>query len=154
MPKPMLKPPFIMNSDGESGCLPNTGALERERGRTFAHVQIGSLPFSSGNMFEAFKIKAFKLSSLVSSCSKLRSDVEPTATVPSKCGIKCKVSAKSCAEFDFVNLNNAACPFTQFPKLFPNFFDILLRSWTPVAQTTLPWFFPSKRNSQPSFFKA
>ena len=121
MPKPILKPPFIMNSDGESGCLPNTGALERERGRTFAHVQIGSLPFSSGKMFEAFKIKAFKLSSLVSSCSKLRSDVEPTATVPSKCGIKCKVSAKSCAEFDFVNLNNAACPFTPFPKLFPNF---------------------------------
>ena len=45
-----------MNSDGKSGCLPNTGALERERGRTFAQVQIGSLPLSSGNMLEAFKI--------------------------------------------------------------------------------------------------
>ena len=107
-----------MNSDGKSGCLPNTGALDRERGRTFAQVQIGSLPFSSGNMCEAFKIKAFNLSSLVSPCSKLRSDVEPTATVPSKCGIKCKVSAKSCAEFDFVNLNNAACPLLHFQNYF------------------------------------
>ena len=89
-------------------------------------------------MFEAFKIKAFNLSSLVSSCSKLRSDVEPTAIVPSKCGIKCKVSAKSCAEFGFSNLNNAACPFTPFPKLFSSFLEILQRSWTPVAQTTLP----------------
>ena len=68
IPKPILKPPFIMNSDGKSGCLPKTGALERERGRTFAQVQIGSLPVSSGNMFEAFKIKSFKLLSLVSSC--------------------------------------------------------------------------------------
>ena len=67
-----------MNCDEKSGCLPNTGALERERGRTFAQVHIGSLPFSPGNMFVAFKIKAFKLSSLVSPCSKLRSDVEPT----------------------------------------------------------------------------
>ena len=128
MPKPILKPPFIMNSDGKSGCLPNTGALELERGRTFAQVQIGSLPFNSGKMFEAFKIKAFKLSSLVFSCSKLRSDVEPIATVSSKCGIKCRVSAKSCTEFGFVNLNNAACPFTPFPKFFSNFIDILLRS--------------------------
>ena len=113
IPKPILKPPFIMNSDGESGCLPNTGALERERGRTFAQVQIGSLPLSSGNMFEAFKIKSFKLPSLVSSRSKLRSDVEPTAMVPSKCGIKCKVSAKSCAEFDFFSLL-----FSSFDKFF------------------------------------
>ena len=83
-----------MNSDGKSGCLPNTGALERERGRTFAQVQIGSLPLSSGNIFVAFKIKAFKLSSLVSSCSKLRSDVEPTAMVLSKCGINVKFPQK------------------------------------------------------------
>ena len=48
-----------MNSDGKSGCLPNTGALELERGRTFAQVQIGSLPFSSGKMFEAFHVRNY-----------------------------------------------------------------------------------------------
>lgn len=58
-----------MNSFGKSGCLPNIGALDFVRGRTFAHVNIGSFPFNSGKILEAFKIKFSKLLSVVPTSS-------------------------------------------------------------------------------------
>ena len=92
----ILNPPFAMYSDALIGCDPKTGArlllLGRspaQRARTFAFCK-------SGRMSNARSITLSKCASVVSALSYSRSEVDPTASVPSACGIKCNASANIC----------------------------------------------------------
>ena len=145
MPKPILKPPLAINAPGHCGWGPSTGARLVLRGRTPAQRAITGAAANCGNVTRARSIRLSSLASVAVGSDQSRSDVEPSATVPSSCGTRCSPSANNCGRDRASWAKSAACPFSPAPSPGTSVNPV----W-PVAHRTGPSAGPSAMISPPS----